>query len=181
MHAQRRPILAVIGDGGTLPAAVEEQAHELGRLAIDAGFRLVSGGRDGVMHAASQGARSSERYREGDVVAIIPGYDAGEASPAADIVIPTGLGHARNVLVVSTADVVIAVAGKAGTLSEMALAWKLGKPLVALARTGGWAQRLAGEAVDDRPHGVVLEAASPADAIARAREASSRRGRHEAQ
>ena len=168
MHARRRPILAVIGDGGTLSDKIEEQARALGRLAVDAGFRVVSGGRDGVMHAASRGARDSEQYREGDVIAIIPGYDADEASPAADIVIPTGLGHARNVLVVATADVVIAVAGKAGTLSEIALAWKLGKPVIALATTGGWAHRLAGEAIDDRPHGVVLDARSPAEAIASA-------------
>lgn len=163
-------MLAVIGDGGPLADAIEAQARELGRLAVDAGFRLVSGGRDGVMHAASEGARSSDRYREGDVVAIIPGYEPGEASPAADIVIPTGLGHARNVLVVATADVVVAVAGRAGTLSEIALAWKLGKPVVALAGSGGWARRLAGEAVDDRPRDVVLDAGSPAEAIALARD-----------
>lgn len=166
-----RPVLAVVGSGGPLAPATTDLAEELGRRAIDAGFRLVTGGRDGVMAAASRGAHGAEAYREGDVIGVLPGYDRDDANPHVDVVIPTGLGHARNVVVVATADVVVAVAGGAGTLSEIALAWQLDKPVIALSASGGWSTMLAGQPIDDRRAASVIAAVDAAGAIAAARRA----------
>jgi uncharacterized protein (TIGR00725 family) len=80
------------------------------------------------------------------------------------------MGVARNVLVVRSADVVILVGGGAGTLSEAAYAWQLGKPVIALAQSGGWAERLAGGPVDERRTDEVIAARSPEDAVSRALE-----------
>lgn len=160
-------MVAVIGQGGTLPPEIEEDAEALGRAAIDAGFRLATGGRDGVMAAVSKGARESPRWREGDVLGILPGSDPAAANPFVDIVVATGLGIARNAVLVTSADAVVVIAGGAGTLSEIAMAWQLGRPIVALGRGGGWAARLGGQAIDDRRPDVVEIATDPHDAIAR--------------
>jgi uncharacterized protein (TIGR00725 family) len=170
MTLRRRPVLAVIGIGSALEPALGALCVELGRAVVDAGFRLVSGGLGGVMEAASQGARSAAAYREGDIVAILPSYQGDSANAFADIVIPTGLGIARNVLVVASADVVIAVGGGSGTLSEIAIAWQLGKPIVALGAGAGWPAELGGRAIDDRRDDLIVAATSVAEAVARARE-----------
>mgnify|MGYP000400663608 CR=1 FL=1 len=166
---ERRPVAAVIG-GASVDAAVEAAAEQLGTALVDRGFRIVSGGRGGVMAAVSRGAHRSPGYTEGTVVGILPTVDASEANPWVDVVIPSGLGHARNVLVVATGDVVVAVGGSAGTLSEMALAWSHGKPVVALDIGHGWSARLAGQSLDDRRSDVVHRATSPQEAAERARE-----------
>jgi uncharacterized protein (TIGR00725 family) len=145
----RRPMAAVVG-----PAAASEQtqalAFELGRCLVDAGFRVVTGGLSGCMSAVCEGAHASIHYRDGDVIGILPTYQAASANPWVDIVIPTGLGHARNVLVAASGDVVLALAGKAGTLSEIAMAWTLNKPVIAVGQEPGWASQLAGAPLDDR-------------------------------
>ncbi len=165
----RRPVLAVIGSSGIVNQAIVEAAEALGRLAIEAGFRLVNGGRDGVMEATSRGARSAPSWRDGDVIGILPGYDRAEANEYCDIVFPTGLGIARNVVVVASADVVIALAGGSGTLSEIAMAWQLGKPVIGLdlglGQPGGWGERAAGAALDDRRGDEIRRATSVAKAI----------------
>jgi len=127
-----------------------QEAEALGKTLVDQGFRLVTGGMGGAMRAVSFGARSSERYAAGDVIGVLPGYDAGEANEYVDIPICTGFDHARNLVVVASGDVVFALGGRAGSLSEIALAWALHKPVIAVGTEDGWAQRLAGEQLDDR-------------------------------
>jgi uncharacterized protein (TIGR00725 family) len=116
---------------GEASAAEEAAAEEVGRLLARRGAVVVCGGLGGVMEAACRGARG-----EGGVaVGILPGLDRGAANPHASVAIATGLGEARNALVVRAADALIAVGGAYGTLSEIALALKAGKPVVGL---GTW-------------------------------------------
>ena len=161
----RRRVVAVIGNNVAQPKQAA-LARDVGRGIVGRGWRLVTGGLGGVMEAASEGARGSEAYREGDVVGILPMGDASEANRFVDIAIPTNMGYARNTLVVTMADAVVAVGGGAGTLSEIAMAWQLGRPIVAL-DIGGWSARLAGEAVDDRDRPPVDRASTAEEALAR--------------
>jgi len=120
--------IAVCGPGR---AGEEEEAwaEVVGREIARAGAVLVCGGLGGVMDAAARGAREEG----GTVVGILPGETRAGASPHLTVALPTDMGEARNVLVVRAADAVIAIAGKFGTLSEIALALKMGKPVVGLA------------------------------------------------
>lgn len=119
--------MAVIGPGDEPTVA----AAEVGRLLAEQGVTLVCGGRGGAMEAACRGAKEAD----GLTVGILPGSDRSDANPFVDIVLPTGLGEARNALVVGAADVVIAIGGGYGTLSEIALALKAGKRVIGL---GTW-------------------------------------------
>lgn len=103
----------------------------MGRLLAERGAVLVCGGLGGVMEAACRGAKDGG----GTTVGILPGTDRGEANEFVDVAIPTGLGEARNALVVRAAHALIAVGGGYGTLSEIALALKAGKRVVGL---GSW-------------------------------------------
>ena len=165
---RRRPVMSVIGNSGEVPADVAEVAYELGRRAVDVGFRVASGGLDGVMEAVSRGAREAEGWTEGSVVGVLPSLRADSANPYVDIAMPTGFGLARNALVVAIADVVVAVRGGTGTLSEVALAWQFGKPVIALVGLGGWSEELAGRQLDVRQDGVVQPASSAAEAVDKA-------------
>ncbi len=159
----RRPIASIIGTA-TPSATLEEEARQLGQELVDRGFRIVTGGLGGVMEAACLGARSSERYAEGTTVGLLPGRDPASANPAVDIALPTNMGIGRNLLVVSAADVVVAVGGGSGTLSEIAMAWQLGKPIIALDQAEGWSAELAGRSIDDRRDGRIERATSAREA-----------------
>ena len=119
----------------------------MGRLLAEAGAVVVTGGLGGVMEAASRGAREAG----GLTVGILPGTDRREANAHVQVAVPTGMGEARNALVVRAADALVAVGGQWGTLSEIALACKAGKPVAGI---GSW--DLEG----------VEACASPADAAA---------------
>jgi uncharacterized protein (TIGR00725 family) len=164
--AVRRPTLSVIGNGGALDHCTEALCVDLGRRAIEAGMRVVSGGLGGVMEAVSRGARSAERWHEGDIIGVLPGYDRRTANAYVDIAVPTGMQIGRNVIVAAMADVVVMVGGGAGTLSEAAIAWQLGKPIIALASTGGWANALAAKQIDDRRADLIHRAETAEEAIA---------------
>jgi len=127
---RKRKRVAVIG--GSRPGrAALDQAFEVGRLIAARGALLVCGGLGGVMEAAARGARESDGFSLG----ILPGANPSEANPSIDIPIATGLGYTRNSLVVMNADVVIAVDGEYGTLSEIAYGLIYGKKVVGL---GAW-------------------------------------------
>lgn len=148
----RRPVIAVIG-AGNWDADVATAAYAVGHLIAGRGGIVVTGGMTGVMEAASQGAHDAG----GLVVGILPGLDPGEANDAVDVVIPTGMGQARNALVVGAARAVIAVAGEWGTLSEIGFALKLGKPVI------GWnTWELAQGGV---PCDAIYRAATPDEAV----------------
>lgn len=150
MMQPRRPVLALIGNAGEIPSELAEDAAAIGQAAVEAGFRIICGGRDGVMQAAARGAHQAANYREGDTIGVLPTYRHNEANPYIDIALPTGFGYARNMLVVSSADVVCALGGGSGTLSEIALAWQIGRPVLAWQARGGWAARLADTRLDTR-------------------------------
>lgn len=144
-------MIAVIGKGDALQGSPDyEIAEKIGFTLIESGYRLVTGGLKGIMEAASRGAHNASRHEEGDVVGILPGIDRSDANPYLDIVIPTGLGYARN-CVVAASDAVIIVGGGAGTLSEAALAWQMRRLLLAWrGADSGWSSRLADRPLDSR-------------------------------
>jgi uncharacterized protein (TIGR00725 family) len=122
--------VAVVGPGAASPEQ-EAAAEEVGRLLARRGAVVVCGGLGGVMEAACRGAS-----REGGTtLGVLPGLDRGAANPFVSVAVATGLGEARNALVVRAADALIAVGGAYGTLSEIALALKAGKPVIGL---GTW-------------------------------------------
>ena len=105
-----------------------KMAYDVGRNIAEYGFGLVSGGMMGVMQEASRGCREAG----GLSIGIIPGDDPALANPYLDIIIPTGMGILRNLLIVRSAIGLIAIDGKYGTLSEIAYALQLGKPVVGI-------------------------------------------------
>ena len=115
---------------GTSEASPEQAraAEEVGRLLARRGAVVLCGGLGGVMEAASRGAQAEG----GTVVGILPGSDRGEANPHLTLALPTGLGQARNAVLVTAADSVIAIGGGWGTLSEIGLARRLGRRVLAL-------------------------------------------------
>jgi|SRR5215211_1660360 len=140
--------VAVVGPAEASPEEIAA-AERVGADLAQAGAVVVCGGLGGVMEAACRGAKGEG----GTTVGILPGLDRGAANPYVDVALATGLGEARNALVVRAADVLVAVGGAYGTLSEIALALKGGKLVVGV---GTW--DIDGVDVAD----------GPADAVARA-------------
>ena len=147
------PWIAVVGPGSGASGDELAVAEELGAAVADAGAVLVTGGLGGVMEAACRGARS----RFGLTVGLLPGEDREEANGWVHLAVPTGLGEARNALIVRAADVVIAIGGGWGTLSEIALARKRGVPVLGV---GTWDLGVEDgvEAVDGEGPAVVARA-----------------------
>jgi uncharacterized protein (TIGR00725 family) len=123
----RKRQVAVIGKG-TPDRHLAPLAEEVGRRLADAGAILVQGGMGGVMEAAARGARAAA----GDVIGILPGESPSAANPHVTHVVATGIGHARNLAVVASADAVVAIGGEWGTLAEIAFARRLDRPVVTL-------------------------------------------------
>lgn len=137
MASGRKHIVGVIG-AGKCSKKLREQAEVVGRYVAENGGIIVCGGLGGIMEGASKGAKEAG----GTTIGILPTENKADANKFIDIVIPTGFGEARNIIVVRTADVVVAFPGKYGTLTEMAFAlnadkkvisvnaWRLGKEII---------------------------------------------------
>lgn len=145
-----RKIIGVVG-GTVATPEVLRCAEETGKLIAEHGFLLICGGMAGVMEAAAKGAKEAG----GTAIGILPHADRHEANPYIDIPIASGLGEGRNLVIIRAADLIIAVDGEYGTLSEIAFALKLHKTVIGL---GTW----------DIPG--IVKAATPAEALAIARE-----------
>jgi uncharacterized protein (TIGR00725 family) len=147
-----RIYIAVVG-GSEADGATSARAETVGRLLAEQEAVVVCGGLGGVMEAACQGAKASG----GTTIGILPGADRAAANPFVDVAIATGMGEARNALVVRAADALVAVGGEFGTLSEIALALRDGKPVVGL---DTWELRRGGRAID-----AIVTADSPEAAV----------------
>lgn len=154
--------IGVIG-GSVCTPEFQSIAYRVGYLVAQAGAVLVCGGLGGVMEQACRGAKDAG----GTTVGIIPSLNPGDANPHVDVVIPTGFGLARNVLVVRASDAVIAVDGYIGTLSEIAFALNEGRTVVGI---GSW--RLEEERISN---GRYVYASSPEEAVEIALEEARRR------
>lgn len=128
MNPPERPVRLAVCGAGECDSGLAAVAERLGREIAEAGAVLVCGGLGGVMEAASRGAAEAG----GLTLGVLPGPDASAANRWIRIPLPTGMGELRNGLVVRFADAVIAVGGEWGTLSEIALARKMGIPVVLL-------------------------------------------------
>lgn len=122
-----RVYVGVIGAGECTPPEAS-LAEEVGREVARRGGVVLCGGRRGVMEAAAKGAQQAG----GLVVGILPGTDRREGNPYLTVALATGLGDARNAVIACASDVLIAVAGGYGTLSEIGFALKMGRPVVGL-------------------------------------------------
>jgi len=150
------PWIAVVGPGRDASPAELDAAEEAGAAVAEAGAVLVCGGLGGVMAAACRGSRA----RGGTTVGLLPGDDRADANEWVDLALPTGLGEARNALIVRAADAMVAIGGGWGTLSEIALALKAGVPVVGV---GTWEPAIGGSV----PPGIVA-ASGPREAVAEA-------------
>ena len=146
----RKYIISILGGNSQVSGLALEQAHTLGRAIIDEGWLLCTGGRSGIMEAASKGARTSDLWTGHQILGVLPDdtHDAG--NEYLDIVLPSGLGLTRNALVVRFSDICVALSGGAGTLSEIALAWQFERPVAVMSNSGGWSEKLANTALDHR-------------------------------
>jgi uncharacterized protein (TIGR00725 family) len=147
------PYVAVAGPG-RCDRDTSALAEAVGRELAVCGAVLVCGGLGGAMEAACRGAKGAG----GTTIGLLPGASRSEGNRYLDVAIPTGMGEGRNVLVVRAADALIAVDGEFGTLSEIALALKLGRRVVGL---DTWELARDGERVE-----AVLRARSPTEAVA---------------
>jgi uncharacterized protein (TIGR00725 family) len=153
--------IAVVGPNDATRTEID-QAEAIGAGLARAGAVLVCGGLGGVMHAAARGCE----HAGGTSIGILPGDDRDPGSPHLTVAISTGMGETRNALIVRTSDLVIAISGEFGTLSEVAFALKLGKPVLGL---GTWELSKRGKPVE-----AITRVGTPEEAVAEALRAVER-------
>jgi uncharacterized protein (TIGR00725 family) len=152
---ENSPFITVIG-ASSCSADEEKLAEEVGRELARRGATLICGGLEGVMQAACRGAHSAG----GLTIGILPGNRRQDANPYVSIPIVTGMGYARNPIVVRSGQAVIAIGGSYGTLSEIAYAFQDGIPVIGL---GTWSL-----ATCDGPDDSIIIADDAADAVEKA-------------
>jgi uncharacterized protein (TIGR00725 family) len=145
--------------GPDTPVCSEELYNfgvELGRKIATPERIIICGGRGGFMEAVCKGVKKSSGTFSTQTIGILPEETAENANPYIDIAIPTGIGLARNLIIINTADIIIAAGGGAGTLSEIAFAWQRNKKVLCLTSYGGWAADFAGKDLDNRGSGLLI-------------------------
>lgn len=169
----RRTTIGVIGKaarpGEVLDPRLLSVAEAVGSEIAAQGAVLVTGGTGGVMEAASRGAQQGGGF----TVGFLPQHDLSHANPYLDLAFPTGMGTIRNLLTARCCDSLIMIGGGVGTLNELTIAYDVGAPVVALAGSGGWSDRIRSTLIEDRwldeRRVVSLEFAdTPVAAVARA-------------
>lgn len=146
-----------------------QAAMAVGRLVAERGGVVVTGGRFGVMEAASRGAKEAG----GLSIGFLPAMDKKTANSYVDIVFPTGLGRARNLLTARSCDALIMIGGSCGTLNELTIAYAEARPVVILRGSGGWADRIGqvlhkGKYIDERETVEIEFADTPEEAVEKA-------------
>ena len=155
-----RGIISVVG-ASEVDKETENLTIELGRLLAKNNYAISCGGLSGVMEAICKGAKEEN----GLTIGIIPHKDKTAANKYVDIVIPVPFSQGRNIVVVLSGDACVAIAGKAGTLSEICFAWIYQKPIIALSSVEGWSSKIANQRIDDRRSDVIHGVKTPQEAI----------------
>ncbi|GAG83514.1 unnamed protein product, partial [marine sediment metagenome] len=153
-------IVSVIG-ASEINKEIERKSIEIGKLIAKNHYAIACGGLSGVMEAVCKGAKEEN----GLTIGIIPDVNKSMANDFVDLVIPCPFSQARNIVVVLTGDVCLAISGKAGTLSEICFAWIYQKPIVALSSVEGWSSKIANQKLDDRRSDMIYGVESPQEAI----------------
>jgi uncharacterized protein (TIGR00725 family) len=166
--------VGIIGRGTHHAIDVVEEAtlnaaREIGRLVAGRGGVIVSGGLGGVMEAASRGAKEAG----GLTIGFLPSMDRSTANAYLDVVLPTGLGSARNIITARGCDVIVMIGGGVGTLNELTISYAEARPVVVMRGTGGWSDKIErvledGKYLDHR-HTVAIDFAdTPSEAVEKA-------------
>jgi uncharacterized protein (TIGR00725 family) len=133
---------------------------QLGRQIATKDRTFVCGGLGGFMEAVCKGVKQSPETFNGQTLGILPEDTTDSANPFIDTAVATGQGIARNIIIVRTADIIIAAGGGAGTLSEIAFAWQLDKKVLCVTLFDGWAKELAGRNLDERKTDLLIPVSS---------------------
>ena len=160
----RNKIIGIIGDASIQDNKEYELAFSVGKNLIDNGYIIASGGLGGVMEVSSKGARASSKYDGKSIIAVLPDYNADSANIYSDVVLPLGNGISRNVNLISICDAVVAIGGGAGTLSELAVAWQMGK-LIISAGDFGWSGKIKNTKIDTRRDDYIYSADTGDDVV----------------
>ncbi len=145
--------------GSSDETGYQDEARAIGAHIAGRGYVLITGGRGGIMESVSRGAAE----QGGIVIGIHPGEDLDLANPFCSVVIPTGMGYARNAINILAADVVVAIGGKSGTLSELAYAKTYGKPVICCTFAGGWSAAFPQIHIEGQEDGLFMTAENPAE------------------
>lgn len=160
-----KAVVSVIG-ASEINKEIEDKTIEIGRLLANNNYAVACGGLSGVMEAICKGAKEEGGF----TIGIIPSTEKSMANKYVDVIIPCPFSQARNIVVVLTGDICLAISGKAGTLSEICFAWIYNKPIVALSSVEGWSSNIANQRLDDRRSDVVYGVNTPLEAIAKINE-----------
>jgi uncharacterized protein (TIGR00725 family) len=153
-------VVSVIG-ASEINEDIRKKTIEIGRLIAKNNYAIACGGLSGVMEAVCKGAKKEGGF----TIGIIPSAEKTIANKYIDLVIPVPFSQARNIIVVLTGDVCLAISGKAGTLSEISFAWIYLRPIVALTDVEGWSSKIANQKLDDRRTDMIYGVKTPQEAI----------------